>query len=49
MLREGNSLNEVCESCGWTDYSYFIRVFRQETGVTPMGYRRIADGQKNPI
>lgn len=49
MLREGCSLNEVCEGCGWTDYSYFIRVFRQETGVTPMCYRRIPDGTANPM
>ncbi|MBE6611294.1 MAG: helix-turn-helix domain-containing protein [Ruminococcaceae bacterium] len=41
LLQEGASLESVCEKCGWMDYSYFIRVFRQETGMTPMRYRSL--------
>jgi len=45
MLQDGCALDVVCERCGWTDYSYFIRVFRRETGMTPMRYRRSFGGQ----
>ena len=36
---QGKSLEEICMLCGWQDYNYFITVFRQETGETPMRYR----------
>ena len=29
----------VAEYTGYPDYSYFTRVFRKETGVTPRAYR----------
>ena len=38
MLDEGCSVTETCFSCGWSDTSYFIRVFKAYTGVTPHKY-----------
>jgi YesN/AraC family two-component response regulator len=31
---------EVCERVGYGNISYFIRLFREVTGVTPAKYRR---------
>lgn len=33
------SLEEVSRQCGYTDYDYFFRVFRQRMGQTPKAYR----------
>ena len=30
---------EICWACGFNAPSYFIRVFRQQTGTTPRTYR----------
>lgn len=38
-LRDGLAPEEVCSRCGWGDISYFIAVFRRETGVTPGKFR----------
>ncbi len=38
MLDEGSTVTETCFSCGWSDTSYFIRVFKAYTGVTPHKY-----------
>ena len=38
-LRKGLPPEEVCSRCGWGDMSYFIAVFRRETGVTPGKYQ----------
>ncbi len=40
FLKQGMELSEVCSQCGWNDYSYFISVFRKETGQTPAKFRR---------
>ena len=41
MLREGDaSVSEVSESCGFSSISYFCRVFKDETGLTPLKYRK---------
>ena len=40
-IRSGN-ITQVAESCGFADYNYFIRVFRQRTGTTPLQYRKQA-------
>jgi len=32
-------LEEVCGLCGYSDYRYFSRVFKSQTGMTPREYR----------
>jgi len=41
LLSEGQALDDVYIACGWSDYSYFISVFRKETGITPLKYREM--------
>ena len=31
---------EICQRVGISDYNYFFRVFRSQTGLTPQAYRR---------
>ena len=38
MLDEGSSVTDACFACGWSDMSYFIRVFKAYTGITPHQY-----------
>ncbi|MBQ9761369.1 MAG: helix-turn-helix transcriptional regulator [Clostridia bacterium] len=41
MLRKEHiSVTEVSERCGFSSISYFCRVFKQETGKSPLAYRR---------
>lgn len=35
------SLSEIAERCGYTDYTYFSRKFKQITNVSPKEYMRI--------
>lgn len=30
----------VCQQCGFSNYNYFIRVFKKQTGFTPKAYRK---------
>ncbi len=39
LLEKGEALMDVCEACGWQDYTYFITVFHREVGVTPFRYQ----------
>lgn len=42
MLRETNlSIQEISNLLGFSDPSYFIRLFRQRAGITPNDYRRV--------
>ncbi|MBO5218364.1 MAG: helix-turn-helix transcriptional regulator [Clostridia bacterium] len=34
----GLPLTEMAEKLGFSDYNYFARVFRQQTGMTPIEY-----------
>ena len=36
----GKSVNEISEELGFMDSSYFIRVFKQLEGVTPLAFRQ---------
>lgn len=36
------SLSEVAQSCGFPDYAYFSRVFKQQHGISPSEYRKKA-------
>ena len=41
MLKTGNkSVNYIAAKLGYTDASYFIKVFKRYTGTTPLAYRR---------
>ena len=35
-----SSIAEIAESVGFDDFSYFAKVFKQHTGVTPREYRK---------
>ena len=41
VYKDSISLNEISEKCGYTDYIYFSRKFKQVLGVSPMNYMKI--------
>lgn len=43
------SITEVALLCGYSDSNYFSRKFKQETGKSPMEYRKYYQGLSNPI
>ena len=44
LLRESNlNINEISQSCGFSNVSYFRRVFKKNKGVTPLTYRKFHD------
>lgn len=34
-------ISEISEKVGFSDYNYFIKVFKKETGLTPLKYKRL--------
>ena len=40
MLELGESVQNTCEQCGFSDYSHFIALFRRRFGTTPYRYSR---------
>lgn len=40
LLSHNMSVSEVCERCGFTDYSNFIVIFRKFYGMTPLKYQK---------
>lgn len=38
LLRSGMSVSDTCEACGFTNNSYFIKLFKCKMGVTPKKY-----------
>lgn len=34
-------ISKISENVGFSDYNYFIKVFKKETGLTPLKYKRI--------
>ena len=40
VLDREYNVTEIALLCGFSDYNYFIRVFRKQTGVTPLKYRK---------
>ena len=40
LLEGGADATEACFASGFHDISYFIKKFREQTGVTPLFYRR---------
>ena len=46
MLRASNlNVSEIAWQLGWQDVSYFTRLFRQHTGMTPARYRQSVRGK----
>ena len=42
-LRDGqDKLSDIAYSCGFNDFSYFIKIFRRYKGITPLKYRNAA-------
>lgn len=39
--------SEICQQIGISDYNYFFRVFRRQTGFTPQAYRRQFSAQES--
>ena len=39
LLSHGKTMAEIVSECGFSSESYFIRVFRRVTGMTPARYR----------
>lgn len=38
LLSVGYPVNEVCEQCGFRDYSNYLKAFRKAVGITPKKY-----------
>lgn len=40
LANSGESITDIANSCGFENITYFERIFRQITGVTPLKYRQ---------
>lgn len=38
LLKKGQTLNEICDKCGFENMSYFIQLFKKIVGTTPKQY-----------
>ena len=38
LLAEGVGVSEVCERCGFSDYSNFLKAFTKSVGISPKKY-----------
>jgi len=41
LLSTHQSLTEVAHECGFADQSHFIRLFKENTGITPLQYKNL--------
>jgi len=41
LLPSCSSVGEVCERCGFQDYSNFIAVFKKQFGITPLKFKKM--------
>ena len=44
LLETDQSITAISRRCGFTEAKYFITVFHQDTGVTPLTFRRNSTG-----
>ena len=44
LLETSLPLLDICTECGFQSQSYFIKTFRERTGLSPAKYRRLSDG-----
>lgn len=42
LLSNGENVNEVCEKCGFNDYSNFLKSFKKSVGISPKKYGQFA-------
>lgn len=42
MLANGSEINEVCEKCGFNDYSNFYKAFKKAVGISPKKYSKFS-------
>lgn len=40
LLNESISITEISSRCGFSSISYFSRVFKEKTGITPLNYKK---------
>lgn len=41
LIVEGHSMNEICETIGFQDYSSFYKAFRAHYGISPSAYKNM--------
>ena len=41
LLQENMTAEEVCQKVGYSSISYFTKLFKKETGVTPAKYKGV--------
>lgn len=41
LLKEDNSVKSVAEAVGFVDANHFTKLFKKQTGLTPMKYKQI--------
>lgn len=42
LLSNGENVNDVCEKCGFNDYSNFLKTFKKSVGISPKKYGQFA-------
>lgn len=40
MLQPEEQVQTVADNCGYNDISHFIQVFKDETGLTPLRFKK---------
>ena len=43
LLKNGVSVSDAAEKCGFLDYTSFIRAFKRSVGVSPGQYKKAAE------
>ena len=47
LLLQGESVQNVCTKCGFSDYSHFIALFHKKIGITPYKYSKANKKETN--